>query len=132
MVFEEIIKRKLGNTDQVSCEVFTDVLCSAIEEHCPSRKCPMKAWINAECLELIEKRREAKKQGIHSNEYRQLNRAVRRAWKKAKEEYFLGIACEAEIAFRKGDSRKVFETVKRLSSKSTAKSGLGVKGRIVL
>ena len=59
----------------------------------------MKAWINAECLEMIEKRREAKKQGIHSNEYRQLNRAVRRAWKKAKEEYFLGIACEAEIAF---------------------------------
>ena len=79
-------------------------------------KCPMKAWINAECLELIEKRREAKKQGIHSDEYKRLNRAVCRACKKAKEEYFLGIACEAEIAFRKEDSRKVFETVKRLKA----------------
>ena len=82
--FEELLKMKLHQHDNISCEEFTDGLKKAIDEFCLANETIIKPWIDEVCLNLIDRRRDAKLHGAHTQEYRTLNTAVHNACRDAK------------------------------------------------
>ena len=121
--------------DVITCTGFTDAVNKSVEEFCQVSVAPVKPWIDADCLELIEQRRLAKRDGVQSAKYKRLNKKVHKACRKAKKNYMNNIASEAEAAFKLGASRKVFDAVKRLVGKKGSTSGIGVKdenGNLIL
>ena len=76
-----------------------------------------KVWITRRSLDAFKKRTDARDRGASREELRQLNRRVTEAVRRDRNEYFAQIAEECNNAARAGNSRKLFQTVKRLAGK---------------
>jgi len=96
-------------------------------------------WISVKTEELVERRRAAKvkRDSVYTRssaeEYRQLDREVKRSAKKDKQDWYDNCAKELEEASGKRDQRKVYQVVKTMTGKSTPQP-LSVKdkdGRIL-
>ena len=84
------------------------------------RKVKSQPWISDETLHICKNRREAKTcHGINSEEYKTLHRKVRTSCRKDKKEYYSKICGELTEQARHGNSRGLFQQVKRLTKKFT-------------
>ncbi|CAF0933873.1 unnamed protein product [Didymodactylos carnosus] len=74
---------------------------------CPSIRRRTQHWISDECLDLVEKRKKAKHADFE--EYRRLNKEVRKKLKEEREAYWNQVAAEMEEAANIGRYTKPFD-----------------------
>ena len=84
-----------------------------------------KTWVTKDVLDLCDKRRYLKKKRYEAEgakEYREANRRIRRAAKKAKEDW-IGDQCEEiETCLNKNNSKRAYQLVKDLTSEKQGRS----------
>ncbi|CAF0954810.1 unnamed protein product [Didymodactylos carnosus] len=73
-------------------------------------------WTSDECLDLVEKRKKAKHADFE--EYRRLNKEVRKKLKEEREAYWNQVAAEMEEAASKHEYRTLYQTIRRLGGKT--------------
>ena len=79
-------------------------------------------------VELIDKRREAKIKDFQGREYHRLCKKVNKACRRAKRRYLRELCNEAENAARRGDLRKVYKLIEKVSKRKTINNkGLGIR-----
>ena len=99
---------------------FAAAMNAAAAESVGKLKRKTKVWITRRSLDAFKDRTEARDRGACREELRRLNRRVTAAVRKDKNEYFEQLAMECNNAARAGNSRKLFQTVKRLSGRGTS------------
>ena len=84
-----------------------------------------KTWVTKDVLDLCDERRDLKKKRYEAEgakEYREANRRVQKAVKKAKEDW-IGAQCEEiETCLNKNNSKRAYQLVKDLSSEKQGRS----------
>ena len=78
-----------------------------------------KPWVNAEILDLCDKRRELRKKRFKpegSEKYREVNNNIKSCMKKAKENWIGEQCSETEKILRKNNSKRAYQLVKDLTS----------------
>ena len=84
-----------------------------------------KPWVTKDVLDLCDERRDLKKkqnEGEGAKEYREANRRVQKAVKKAKEDW-IGAQCkEIETCLNKNNSNRAYQLVKDLTSEKQGRS----------
>ena len=83
-----------------------------------------KPWVTKDVLDLCDKRRNLKKKRYEAGakEYREANRRIQKAMKKAKEDW-IGAQCEeVKTCLNKNKSKKAYQLVKDLTSKKQGRS----------
>ena len=84
-----------------------------------------KPWVTKDVLDLCDERRDVKKKRYEAEgekEYREANRRVQKAVKKAKEDW-IGAQCEEiETCLRKNNSKRAYQLVKDLASEKQGRS----------
>ena len=84
-----------------------------------------KPWVTKDVLDLCDERRDLKKkwyQAEGANEYREANRRIQKAVKKAKEDW-IGAQCEEiETCLNKNNSKRAYQLVKDLTSEKQGRS----------
>ena len=118
--FQSKVQDKLMTTTEVTYSSLAHILKTPTDEICPEVERGHRPWIegDTDCLELINRRREAKMKDFQGKEYRKLCKEVAKACRKAKRRWLRELCNEAENAVNKGDLRKVYSLVKR-SAKGT-------------
>ena len=82
-------------------------------------------WLSVESLNLIEERKEIKKQLCNSNNiqlvesYSNLSRRIKKSVRKDKRNFIDNLAAKAESAAARNDSKEVFKITKKLSGKKS-------------
>ena len=91
-----------------------------------------KPWVTKDVLDLCDERRDLKKKRYEAEgakEYREANRRIQKAVKKAKEDW-IGAQCEEiETCLNKNNSKTAYQLVKDLSSEKTG-SVLNYPGQV--
>ncbi|WP_353817088.1 endonuclease/exonuclease/phosphatase family protein [Acinetobacter baumannii] len=93
----------------------TDAATEILGKHRPKKK----PWITPELLDLCDKRRELKKKKNTSqgaDVYRKINSDIRKGMRTAKENWIEDQCQEIENSLNKNNSKKAYQTVKRLTS----------------
>lgn len=114
-------------------EITWGVLQSAIQEateiHCPSTPKADKPWLNEnpEILEMIEERRSLKLTDFQGMDYRNQCKKVKKACRRAKRRWLSQLCKEADKAYKVGDTRQVYDLIRKISKKRSASVGLGIK-----
>ena len=84
-----------------------------------------KTWVTKDVLDLCDERRDLKKKRYEAEgakEYREANRRIQKAVKKAKEDW-IGAQCEEiEICLNKNSSKRAYQLVKDLTSEKQGRS----------
>ena len=84
-----------------------------------------KSWVTKDVLDLCDERRDLKKKRYEAEgakEYREANRRVQKAAKKAKEDW-IGAQCkEIETCLNKNNSKRAYQLVKDLTSEKQGRS----------
>ena len=84
-----------------------------------------KPWVTKDVLDLCDERRDLKKKRYEAegaNEYREANRRIQKAVKKAKEDW-IGAQCEEiETCLNKNNSKRAYQLVKDLTSEKQGRS----------
>ncbi|KAK6478437.1 hypothetical protein HHUSO_G20753 [Huso huso] len=83
---------------------------------CPPNRRRTQPWISDECLNLVDKRKQAKH--VDLEQYRHLNREVRQMMKTEREAYWNNVAADLEEAASRHEYRTLYQTLKRLSGKT--------------
>lgn len=83
---------------------------------CPPIRRRTQPWISNECLELVDKRKQAKL--VDHGRYRQLSKEVRLKMKTEREAYWNQVAADVEVAASKHEYRYLYSTLRRLGGKS--------------
>jgi hypothetical protein len=96
------------NTKEILLEVASEILGSTMA----TKK---KTWISAETFSLIKEKRESKNQDI--SRYRVLKADVQRRLRKDKQKQLDDMCEELETAQQRGNARKLFQTVRSITSK---------------
>ena len=88
-------------------------------------RCRKKPWVTKDVLDLCDERRDLKKKQYEAEgakEYREANRRVQKAVKKAKEDW-IGAQCkEIETCLNKNNSKRAYQLVKDLTSEKQGRS----------
>ena len=88
------------------------------------RRRKKKSWVTKNVLDLCDERRDLKKKRYEAegaNEYREANRRIQKAVKKAKEDW-IGAQCEEiETCLNKNNSKGVYQLVKDLTSEKQSR-----------
>ena len=84
-----------------------------------------KPWVTKDVLDLCDERRDLKKKQYEAEgakEYREANRTIQKAVKKAKEDW-IGAQCEEiETCLNKNNSKRAYQLVKDLTSEKQGRS----------
>ena len=84
-----------------------------------------KSWVTKDVLDLCDERRDLKKKRYEAegaNEYREANRRIQKAVKKAKEDW-IGAQCEEiETCLNNNNSKRAYQLVKDLTSEKQGRS----------
>ena len=87
-----------------------------------------KPWVTKDVLDLCDERRDLKKKRFEAEgakEYREANRRIQKAVKKAKEDW-IGAQCEEiETCLNKNNSKRAYQLVKDLTSEKQGRSSTG-------
>ena len=83
---------------------------------CPPARRRTQPWISDECLDLVDRRKQAKL--VDYGHYRQLNREVRQRMKVEREVYWDQVASDLEEAASKHEYCTLYRTLRRLSGKT--------------
>ena len=127
--YEFKIREKMEASRDPSYTNLVEALKSATDELCPVIEKGHRPWLEGdpECLDLLQNRREAKMNDFQGVEYRRLCKEVTKACRRAKRRRLGELCSEAENAAKKGDTREVYEVIKKVSKKKNVNPGLGVK-----
>src|SRR6218665_471461 len=93
---------------------------------------PRKPWVTKEMIQDMEERRKWKRQSTEKakQEYRKLNNKLRRTTEKEREQWWWGEQCqELEEMQKMGRYDKVYEKVKKMTSKKTSGKGIAVQDK---
>ena len=94
-------------------------------QYCKVLRPPQKPWVTKDVLDLCDQRRDLKKKRYEAEgakEYREANRRVQKAVKKAKEDW-IGAQCEEiETCLNKNNSKRAYQLVKDLTSEKQGRS----------
>ena len=94
-----------------------------------------KPWVTKDVLDLCDERRDLKKKRYEAEgakEYREANRRVQKAVKKAKEDW-IGAQCEEiETCLNKNNSKRAYQLVKDLTSEKQGRSSRTSLGNVLL
>lgn len=130
--YEESVRRKLDENaeEEITWNRLKTALLEKMEEVCPRTRVARKPWIDEECLQLIEERREMKKRhGHQSVEYRRLCKAVKRDTRRSKREWMEEKAQEAQEAYNRNNTKDTYRLVKELAGQKRTGAGLGIKNK---
>ena len=103
------------NADEMEKQI-SEVILNCAKPLCPPVRHRTQPWISNECLDLVEKRKRAKLSDY--NQYRQLNREVRKQMKEEREAHWNRVAADLEVAASKHEYNTLYRTLRRLSGKS--------------
>ena len=84
-----------------------------------------KPWVTKDVLDLCDKRRDVKKKWYEeegAKEYREANRQIHKAVKKAKEDWIDAHCEKIETCLNKNNSKKAYQLVKDLTSEKQVRS----------
>ena len=99
----------------------TDAASEILGKECRRKK----PWVTKDVLDLCDERRDLKKKRYEAEgakEYREANRRVQKAAKKAKEDW-IGAQCEEiETCLNKNNSKRAYQLVKDLTSEKQGRS----------
>ncbi|XP_071508162.1 craniofacial development protein 2-like [Diadema antillarum] len=89
------------------------------KKHLSRRRRKKSEWISEETLNLIEKRRSMKEEGVSiaSLEYRNATKDIKRACRKDKRQYLLNKCCSIEAHSKAGNSKAMYGEIKNLTKK---------------
>ena len=108
------------NTDTDSMIItFNTAVTETASEILGKHRQKKKPWVNAEILDLCDKRRELRKKRFKpegSEKYREVNNNIKSCMKKAKENWIGEQICEIEESLRKNNSKRAYQLVKDLTS----------------
>eukprot|EP00795_Rhopilema_esculentum_P014901 gene14902-6041_t len=108
----------LDQDPQDLCDVFTDTLEKTVEEKLGKARPIKKPWITPEVLEACDVRRDKRRRRhLGANdllEYRVANRKVRNEINIAKNKWIISQAQDIEENLRRNNTKKAYETVKKL------------------
>src|SRR6218665_3525325 len=92
---------------------------------------PRKPWVTKEMIQDMEERRKWKHQSTEKakQEYRKLNNKLRRTTEKAREQWWGEQCQELEEMQKMGRYDKVYEKVKKMTSKKTSGKGIAVQDK---
>ena len=124
--FENLLKEKIKE------ETWPDLKKSineALEETCPLRQEAKKPWIDGVCWKLIEERRQLRKEKPNSLEHKKASRKVKSALKRAKRKWYSERLKDAEEAQKRGDSKTIYKTIRKVTKKQSTQPGIGIKDR---
>ena len=107
------------NVDEIERQISNTILDCA-QTICPPVRHRTQPWISNECLDLVEKRKRAKLTDY--NQYRQLNREVRKQMKEEREAHWNQVAADLEVAASKHEYHTLYRTLRRLSGKTKSTS----------
>ena len=129
--FQSKVRAKLEVLSDSSCASISSASKTTSDELCPELEVGHRPWIenDPECQELTHKRREAKKKHFQGQEYRRLYKEVNKACRRAKRRWLRELCMEAERATKRGDSRKVYQLIKKVAKKKIMNTGLGLKSK---
>ena len=98
---------------------YSTALTDAASEIPWKERCRKKPWVTKDVLDLFDERRDLKKMQYEAegaNEYREANRSIQKAVKKAKEDW-IGAQCEEiETCLNKNNSKRAYQLGKDLTS----------------
>lgn len=103
------------NADEMEKQI-SDAILNCAQPLCPPVRHRTQPWISNEYLDLVEKRKRAKLSDY--NQYRQLNREVRKQMKEEREAHWNRVAADLEVAASKHEYNTLYRTLRRLSGKS--------------
>ena len=103
------------NIDEEEKQI-SDAILECAKPLCPPARRRTQPWISDECLDLVDKRKQAKL--VDYEHYRQLNREVRLRMKAEREVYWNKVAADLEEAASKHEYRTLYSTLRRLSGKT--------------
>ena len=107
--------------EQTPNELWEDmkaVVVTEAKKHIPKKKRKKQPWISVDTLKLAEERRKAKVEG-NSKDWSRLNTAVSKGAKEDMSNFIEEKCKELEKLKQRGDSKKIFQTVKELTGKWT-------------
>ena len=117
----------LMEQDEVQLECFNDILLETGKELLGQRKRKKEEWISENTWRKIDERKEKKRKvlstksqrlkGKLQEEYRQLDKEVKRSARTDKKNFTEKLAEEAELAAAKQDMKTLYQLTKRLSGK---------------
>ena len=104
---------------------FNSTITETATELLGNYRSPKKPWVTSEVLNLCNKRRDLKSkknttEGL--NQYRDLNRKVKKTLKKAKENWIQEQCKTIESNLKTNDSKRAYQLVKDLTSPKTGRS----------
>ena len=88
-------------------------------------RCRKKQWVTKDFLDLCDERRDLKKKRYEAEgakEYRELNRRIHKAVKKAKEDWIGALCREIETCLNKNNRKRAYQLVKDLTSEKQGRS----------
>ena len=101
------------------------VLHETATEILGNKRKKIKPWVTDDILNLCDKRREfKKKKGTNpqsTEDYRSINKEIRTKMKSAKEEWITEQCNNIDISLKDGNSKKAFETLKKLTNTKQAR-----------
>ena len=103
------------NIDEEEKQI-SDAILECAKPLCPPARRRTQPWLSDECLDLVDKRKQAKL--VDYEHYRQLNREVRLRMKAEREMYWNKVAADLEEAASKHEYRTLYSTLRRLSGKT--------------
>ena len=105
---------------------YNTVVTDAASEILGKERRRKKPWVTKDVLDLCDERRDLKKkryEAERAKEYREANRRVQKAVKKAKEEDWIGAQCEEiETCLNKNNSKRAYQLVRDLTSEKQGRS----------
>ena len=135
-IFQATIGRKLAPLIGLSDEdmdmdtmitTYNTAVTDAASEILGKERCRKKPWVTKDILDLCDERRDLKKKRFEAEgakEYREANRRIQKAVKKAKEDW-IGAQCEEiETCLNKNNSKRAYQLVKDLTSKKQGRSSI--------
>ena len=116
-----------GRGGQIADTAVTD----AASEILGNERCRKKPWVIGDVLDLCEGRRDLKKKRYEAEgakEYREENKRIQKAMKKAKEDWIGAQWEEIETCLNKNNSKRAYQLVKDLTSEKQGRSST-IQGR---
>ena len=105
--------------------IYNTAVTDAASEILGKERRRKKPWVTKDVLDLCDERRDLKKKRYEAEgakEYREANRRVQKAVKKAKEDW-IGAQCEEiETCLNKNNSKRAYQLVKDLASEKQGRS----------
>ena len=109
----------------VTITTYNTAVTDAASEILGKERRRKKPWVTKDVLDLCDERRDLKKKRYEAEgakEYREANRRVQKAVKKAKEDW-IGAQCEEiETCLNKNNSKRAYQLVKDLTSEKQGRS----------